>query len=110
MFFLLGGAVGALLLAIVGLSMDWVVTSGRANAAAAEMSDKAVQDQLAKICMHQFNADSARTDNLAKIKSMNDWEKEKFVEDLGWAKMPGSDSSVSGVARVCATTLANAGR
>jgi hypothetical protein len=40
---------------------------------------------------------------------MNDWEKEKFVEDLGWAKMPGSDSSVSGVARVCATTLANAG-
>ena len=109
MFFLLGGAIGGLLLAIVGISMGWVVTNGRAHASAVEMSDKAVQVQLAKICVHQFNSDSASTGNLAKMKSLNDWEKEKFVEDRGWAKMPGSELSVSGVARVCAVTLTKAG-
>ena len=108
--FLLGsGAIGAILIIIVGLAMGWVVTSGRANASAIEMSDKAVQAQLSKICMHQFKADGASAENLVTIKSLNSWEKEKFVEEHGWATMPGSDSSFSGVARICATTLANEG-
>lgn len=106
--FCIGGVVGALFLGVMSLAMGWVVSSGRAQVSAAEMSDKAVQMQLAKICHFQFNAESDRASMFTKMKSLNDWEREKYVEDHGWAKMPGSDSSVTGVARACAVTITKA--
>lgn len=107
-FFLCGVVFGAVLLTIVSMSMGWVVSSGRAHVSALEMSDKAVQTQLAKICMFQFNAESDHAGMLEKMSGLNDWQREKYVEDHGWAKMPGSTSSVSGVARQCAVGLTKA--
>ncbi len=72
------------------------------------MSGQAVQNQLAPICVHQFNEQANRTNRLEALRKLAEWKREKFVDDGGWATMPGSDSSVSGVARLCAANLIKA--
>ncbi len=103
--FILGGVISVIVFTVVGLSMGWVVTSGRAHASAMEMSRLAVRDQLVPICVHQFKARADSTSKLEKLRRLHEWERERFVEGERWATMPGSDSSVSGVARQCAVQL-----
>ncbi len=103
--FILGSAIGAIGIMIVSFSMGWVVTSGRANASATEMSAQTVKDQLAAICLYQFNAQASHMDNIKALGALKEWEREPFISKGGWATMPGSDSPVSGVAQQCAKLL-----
>lgn len=103
--FLLSGVVGAIAMMILGLSMGWFVTSGRALASATDMSSQAVKDQLVPICQHQFNAQADQAGKLEGLRKMKEWERGPFIEEKGWATMPGSESSVAGVAVQCARRL-----
>ena len=103
--FLFGGVAGALLFAVLGFSMGWVVTSGHANAMAAEMSSEAVKNQLVPICVHQFDGQADRAGQLVALRGLGQWEREGFVSEHGWATMPGSAAPESGVARACAAHL-----
>lgn len=79
--------------------LGWVVTSGCAHASAMEMSKQTVRDQLVPICIHQLMAQADSTRKLEKLRGLQEWERESFVDGERWATIPGNDSSVSGVAR-----------
>ena len=103
--FVYGSLFGAVLVTIVGFSMGWVITSGKAHAAATAMSEQAVKDQLVPICVHRVRnlADSAG--KLEAMLALSQWDRSAYVTEQGWATMPGSDQPATGVARECAAEL-----
>lgn len=105
--FIWGGVVCMIILLIVIFSADWVVTSGSAQRNAEEMAEQAVIDQLAPICVLQFNQDSEKDKKLKELEELSIWgtKREEFVEEQGWATMPGSEVPVDGVAKECANRL-----
>lgn len=106
--FIFGGVFGAALVAVVGFATGWVVTGGRAEVTAREMSAQAVTDQLVPICLHQFQGEADGAGKLQSLRDLSKWDREGYVRDQGWATMPGSDSPVAGVARACAEQLTKA--
>jgi hypothetical protein len=72
------------------------------------MSEQAVVDQLALICLHQFRSQADNVSKLSTLRGMEQWKREDFVSDQGWSTMPGSDSPAAGVARECAKRLSEA--
>lgn len=108
MLFLFGGFVGAVLLTIGSFSMGWVVTSGLANATTKEMSEQAVIDQLVPICLHQSRNEADNAGKIDALRGLEQWKREDFVNDQGWATMPGSDSPAAGVGRECGKRLVEA--
>lgn len=103
--FVFGGFFGAVLAAIIGFSAGWIVTSGGSNAKAVAMSEAAVKDQLVPICMHQFNSQGDSAAKLDSLRAIDTWKREEFLDAEGFANMPGSTSSVRGIARECAVRL-----
>ena len=97
--------VGAIVLLIVIFSAGWVVTSSSAQKKAEEMAEQAVIDQLAPICVEQALHDPNMEERLKELKAKNSWERDRYVEEMGWATMPGSESPVRRVADECAEQL-----
>ena len=102
-----GGMVGAVVIAIVGFSAGWVVTSGSASAMAEQKGEKAVIAALTPICVAQFKgqAQDVRTTQLAALTGESSWARGDYVEKQGWATMPGSKAPDDEVADACATEL-----
>jgi hypothetical protein len=101
-----GFAVGAVLLLILMFSTGWVVTSSTAKQKAQERAEKAVDQQMAEICVYQFKQADNTQKKLEKIAEMNySWDRAEYIRKHGWATMPGEGSSSSGVADNCAKKL-----
>jgi hypothetical protein len=105
--FFAGVLVGALVAPVALFSAGWIVTSGAANAAAKESADAAIVESLTPICVSQFPQDASRVAQLAKLKSLSQWDRPDFVEQSGWATMPGGSSANNLVASECAERLAD---
>ena len=103
--FVLGIVVGAIVLLIVIFSTGWVVRSSSAEAAAEKMTEQAVVDRLAAICVAQFQQDPTREERLAELKETSSFKRDDYVEEKGWATMPGDESPSSKVAGECAKQL-----
>ncbi len=103
--FVWGIVVGVIVLLIVIFSTGWVVTRGSAQEKAEEMAEKAVVDQLAPICVVQFQQDPKREERLKELKERNSWMSGDYVKGMGWATMPGAESPARGVADECARRL-----
>ncbi len=103
--FVWGMVVGVIVLLIVIFSAGWVVTSGSAQEKAEEMTEKAVVDQLAPICVEQFLKDPNREERLKELKEKSSWERGDYVKKTGWATMPGAESPDYEVANECARRL-----
>ena len=103
--FVWGIVVGAIVLLIVIFSTGWVVTSSSAQDKAEEMTEKAVIDQLAPICVEQFLKDPNREERLKELKEKDSWKQGDYVKETGWATMPGAESPAPGVADECARRL-----
>jgi len=103
--FVWGMVVGAIVLAIVIFSAGWVVTSSSARATAEAMAEKAVVDRLAAICVVQFQQDPNREERLKELKETSSWKRSGYVEEKGWATMPGDESPDRKVANECARQL-----
>jgi hypothetical protein len=101
-----GFVAGAVVAPIVLFAAGWVVTSGASKAAVRDAAQDAVVEHLAPICMMQFSKTSARSDQLAKLKALSQWDRPDFVTRNGWATMPGADGADNLVARECARRLA----
>lgn len=104
---LYGAGAGAAALAIVGFSWGGWVTESSANKIAETQAQAAVVAMLAPICVEQFQHSSDPQDSLEQLIKTNSWERRSFIEDRGWATMPGSDTPFSGVANACASLLSN---
>ncbi len=106
--FLWGMGVGAIVLLIVIFSAGWVVTSGSAQAKAEEMSENAVVDRLAPICVAQFQQDPNKEERLKELKKRDSYGQDNrrdFVEKQGWATMPGAKEPDSNVSVECVNRL-----
>jgi hypothetical protein len=102
-----GGIAGAVVIAIIGFSAGWVVTSGSAHALAEQQGEKAVIAALTPICIAQFKGQTPeiRTTKLAALQGESSWARGDYVEKQGWATMPGSKEPEDEVADACATEL-----
>jgi hypothetical protein len=102
-----GAAGGAIVLAIIGFTWGGWSTGASAAQMSKTNATSAVVAVLAPICVAQFNAAFNATAKLAEMTALPSHQQATFVEKGGWATMPGSDAPVTGVARSCATMLAN---
>ena len=104
-----GAAGGAVALAIIGFSWGGWVTRGTAESTAAQQAHAAVVDALAPICVDRFQHASDATARLVELKKVDPWSQGEFIEKGGWATVPGTNTpaQVTGVAKACASMLAN---
>ena len=103
--FIWGTVVGAIVLLIFIFSVGWVVTNSSAQTRAEKMAEEAVIEHLAPICVKQFLQDPNREERLKQLKEKSYWESGDYIEDGGWATMPGAESPARGVADECARRL-----
>jgi hypothetical protein len=90
---------------IVAFSANWVVTTGAAQEEAERMAQKAVVDKLVPICVAQFEQDPNRAEDLKDLKAASSWARGDFIEEQGWAPMPGSESANTDISDECAEKL-----
>ena len=103
---LVGGiAIGAIALLIVIFWTGWVVTSGKAESQGEQMATEAVIEALAPICVEQFAQDPNKVERLEVLKEKNSYQRDDYVEEIGWATMPAAESTVRGVADACAKRI-----
>ena len=84
----------------MGFGFDWM-TRGSAQ----QMSSKAVVESLATICVAQAQAAPDSASALKQFNDLQSWKQRDFIEEARWAIKPGSESSQSGVAELCADKL-----
>ena len=103
---LVGGIViGAIALLIVIFWTGWVVTSSKAELQGEQMAAKAVVEALAPICVEQFTQDPKKAERLNALKEKSSYQRDDYVEEIGWATMPAAESPVRGVADACAKRI-----
>ena len=103
--FLWGIVIGAIALLIVIFWTGWVVTSSTAEDKGKQMAKEAVLENLAPICVEQYLQDPNKVERFAELKETSSYQRDDYVEKIGWATMPGSESSVRGLADKCAKKI-----
>ena len=100
-----GAAVGAIATIIIGFSWgDW--TLGKtADRMADQRAKSAVVAALAPICVDKFQHATEAKATLAKLKTIDSWQQDRFVVEGGWATFPGSSEPSRDVAEACAKML-----
>jgi len=104
--FVWGAVAGGIGLSILLFSSGWAMRSDTAEREARMMSNQAVADSLAQICVAQFEASNDKEMKLAALLATDTWQRGNFVDQQGWAVMPGGASADGRVASACAALLA----
>jgi hypothetical protein len=76
---------------IIGFSWGGWVTARNARIMAEDLAEDAVVDRLAEICIAQFNQDPGKDQKLQTLKETGSYQRRTFVQDQGWAMMPGEE-------------------
>jgi hypothetical protein len=105
--FVWGLVAGGIGLSILLFSTGWAVRAETADRDAQVQSQAAVAERLAEICVAQFQVAPDKTEKLVALKGIDTWRRGNYVNEQGWATMPGSDAGTSQVASECATMLVN---
>jgi hypothetical protein len=102
-----GGIFGAVFITAAGFSADLVVTSGTAEEQASVQAEQAVTAALTPICVAQFRkvAKDKQEVHIAALQNTNLWLQGDYIEEQGWATMPGSKDPEAEVADACAREL-----
>jgi hypothetical protein len=99
-------AVGAIVLTLIlGFTRGGWTTGGSATRMAELSANSAVIARLAPICVAQFNADSQRDVKFEELKALSSFKRTGFVEEQGWATMPGEPTPDKGVISECTKQL-----
>ncbi len=93
------------MLAIIGFAWGGWVTGANAREQSQKNADTAVVSVLAPICAIQFRAQPDSAGKLAELDALGTYQQAKFIDEGGWAVMPGAETAVDGVARGCAVIL-----
>jgi hypothetical protein len=102
---LMGAALGAIGLAIVGFAWGGWTTGSSAEKMAKQRAESAVVLALTPGCVAKFNAAADAVVQLATLKKTNSWEQGSYIEKGGWATAPGATAANSDLARACAAEL-----
>lgn len=90
---------------VVGFAWGGWVTGGSSLAAGVAVGKDAVIQRLAPICVAQFNQDPDKATKLAELTALTTYKQAQYVQDQGWATMPGEEKPDSKVAAACVTLL-----
>jgi len=102
-----GAIVGAIIVMIIGFGWGgWVLGSTSEKNADAMVADALVA-RLAPMCLAQFNADAQKDTKLKELQAKSRWEREKYIEEQGWATMPFEKDPDSSVSEVCVEKILN---
>lgn len=101
-----GVIVGAAATMIIGFSWGGWVTASGARTMAEKAAQTAHQQLAAVVCTDHFAAAPDARAQLAAFKKISSsYQRDKFVEDGGWAVMPGASSADRQDASACADGL-----
>lgn len=102
-----GVVAGAVAVTIIGFTAGWVVTTGTAEEMAAQQKERAVIAALTPVCVAQFKSLSQQQQQtqLAALQGESSWQRGDYVEEQGWATMPGTAEANPEVADACASEL-----
>ena len=103
--FIWGVVIGAIALLIVIFWTGWVMTSSSAKEQGEQMAKEAVLENLVPICVEQYLQDPNKVERFAELKEKSSYQRDDYVEEMGWATMPGAESSVRGIADKCAKQI-----
>jgi hypothetical protein len=92
---------------IVGFSWGGWVTGGTAQEMVDEATEQTTEQLAAALCVERFmNAQDAGV-QLASLKEItSSYRQSEFIEDGGWATLPGTDEANAEGADMCAERLA----
>jgi hypothetical protein len=94
----------AVLTIVIGFNWGGWMTSGGAQ----EMVQEARRDLAATFCVQRFVDAADAGMQHAHLMEASSWQRDDFVKDGGWAKLPQElDRPIGGVADLCAEKLAN---
>jgi hypothetical protein len=98
--------IGSIILTmIVGFTWGGWVTGRTARTMAEDMAEDAVIDRLAPICVAQFNQDPGKDQKLEELKETGSYQRRTYVQDQGWATMPGEEEPDREVVDECVRLL-----
>ena len=86
---------------VVGFNWGGWVTGGNAQ----KMTNEAVVDRLAIVCVGQYDQDLGKIQKLRELKETSSYRRDDFVKEQGWATMPGEESPDNKAADACAKQL-----
>lgn len=93
---------------VVGFGWGGWVTGSTSQAAAIESGDAARGELASTICVERFNSAPDAAAKLVALKAITDsYKRQQFIEEGGWATMPGQKSSGRRAAAGCATALSS---
>jgi hypothetical protein len=103
--FLLGAAVGAIVLGYVGFNnMGWTSQATAANNAKRQ-SDTAVASALAPVCAAQFRSAPDSGARLVALEKTQRWSRGEELVNAGFTTLPGSKEPNQNIAAACAELL-----
>ena len=101
-----GFIIGAVVAMIIGFKWGGWTTSGTTEQITKEAIQASQVASQAAICVTQFIKDQKYNENLAALQKVGDgWDRQKFIEQGGWDKMPGQKEATAGVADACSKGL-----
>lgn len=83
-----------------GPGFNWTTQSS-----ATQMSEQAVQNSLAAICVAQARSSANAEASIQELSGLSSWKQGEFVEKAKWADIPGIESGKSEIAELCASKL-----
>ena len=93
---------------VVGFTWGGWVTGGTARQMAATAGDEARFDLASVICVDRFVAAPDARAKLIELKAIDSsFRQREFIEQGGWATMPGSTTPARQAAVICARVLSN---
>ena len=90
---------------IVGFAWGGWVTRATARTMAEDMAEDAVIERLAPICVAQFNQDPGKDQKLEELRKASGYQRRTYVQDQGWATVPGEEGPDREVADECVRLL-----
>lgn len=102
---LLGAAVGAIALAVVGFSWGGWVTGGTAQARAETFAKGEMVTALTPLCVAQSQADPQQAERIVALKAASSYQRRDLVLANGWATLPGAKDGNRDVADACQKSL-----
>jgi hypothetical protein len=90
---------------IIGFAWGGWVTGAASRRMAETVAEDAVADRLASICVGQFNQDPGKDQKLQALKETSTYERRAYIQDQGWATMPGDEEPDRAVADECVKLL-----
>ena len=101
--------IGAIIAMIIGFGWGGWVLGSTSQQKADSMVEDALVARLSPMCLEQFNKDAQKEMKLKELTALNRWEREKYVEEQGWATMPFEKEPDTMVSELCVEQILNGG-